>query len=227
MIYRESILLYNGYKFNIKWYGACGNSSCILYNLYVAASVTTQGRSCISAAGLLFEMFLANNVKFGSLNEVITFIDNVIHKEERKYNDNIILDENITVSECFYKLMSTCGFHYIPSHSDLLIVWEILCKLKQEDLNRLFYKNNLYSFMDNTSMSKAIIYLLQSLQGPFLNPNKAPKEIQVELDEFCDILMEYVYYPHQIIDRMDHYRTMDRSVSIVTDTDSLKIRNIL
>ena len=49
----------------------------IYYNLHVAASVTAQGRHLTSNAGMCFEMFLANNVKFASLDEVLTFIDNV------------------------------------------------------------------------------------------------------------------------------------------------------
>ena len=56
------------------YYGASGMYSSIYYNLYAAASVTLQGRSLISAAALLFESFLANNVPFGSMNELIDFI---------------------------------------------------------------------------------------------------------------------------------------------------------
>ena len=65
-----------------------------------------------------------------------------------------------------------------------------------------------------------MIKLKQKLQTPFLNPNKAPKEIAIEIEEFSDILMEYIYYPHQIIDRLDRYRTSIRKIAIVTDTDS-------
>lgn len=206
-------------------FGAIGQNSCLFYNLYVAASITAQGRSYISAAGLFFEMFLDNNVKFGSLNEVITFIDNVCsEKNERHYNDKDILDRDITVAECFNKIMMTCGFNYVPSDEDLNIVWDILCNTSQEDINRLFYKNNLYTFMENKSMERAIIYLLKSLKSPYVDPSvkdKAiPPEIKVELDEFYELLKEYVYYHYQIIDRLDKYANMIRSVCVITDTDS-------
>lgn len=201
------------------FYGACGQYSCIYYNLNVAASVTTQGRSLISSAGLQFEMFLANNCKFGSLNEVITFIHN-IKSENRKYDDSLILDRNISVEECFTQVILTCGFNYVPTMEDADIIFGILSTLKQEDINRIYYKNNLYEFMSNSSMEKALIYLLTTLESPYLDPNKAPDEIKVELDEFCDILMEYVYYSHQVIDRLDKYSNMYRSICIITDTDS-------
>ena len=165
-------------------------------------------------------MFLANNVKFGSLNEVIMFINNVI-TEERKYDDRLILDRDITLEEAFYQIMMTCGFNYVPTKEDLDIVWELMVNLRQEDLNRLYYKNNLYEFIENNSMTKAVIYMLKKLETPYLDPNEAPEEIKVELMEFCDILMEYVYYHHQIIDRLDKYDVMYRSICIITDTKEL------
>ena len=106
-------------------YGASGNHTSIFYNLYVAQSITMQGRSCIAAAIMLFESFMANNVKFGSLNELIMFINN-IRREERHYRDEDILDGNITVEECFYQLISTCGFYWIPTEKEMMIVWDML-----------------------------------------------------------------------------------------------------
>lgn len=209
--------LYNKfYKYNT----AQGQYSCILYNLFTAESTTTQGRSCISASILFFEAFLSNNVKFGSLNELITFIDNVLC-EERIFDDNVILDENITRAECFYKLISSCGFNgYIPNEKELDIVWDILLKVSQEDINRLFYKNNLYYFFDNKVMVKSIRFILSELQAPFLNPNKVPEEIRAAMDELYKMIKEYVYYSHQVIDKLGRAENMKRNVSIIIDTDS-------
>lgn len=203
-------------------YGSCGMYTCILYSLHVAPSVTTSGRSCISTAGLQIEMFLSNNVKFSSLNEVITFIDNVCNQEDRKFKDSDILDRDIPLDECFTKIMLGCGFDsYIPSKKDCNIVWEMLSRLSQEDINRLYYKNNLYEFMNNSTLTNAMIYILKSLKTPYLNPGKPPKEIKVEIGELLELLKEYVYYPHQIIDRLDRYRIMGRKSCVITDTDSV------
>lgn len=202
-------------------YGGLGNYSCLFFNLHVAPSITTQSRAAISSAGLQFEMFLANGSKFESLNEVVTFIDNICQeKSERKYKDEDLLTHIPTVDECFAKVIMTCGFNYVPSLEDLDIIWNILCELDQEDITRIYYKNNLYEFMENPSMLSALDYLLKTLETPFMDPNTPPKEIQAELDEFTDILMEYIYYHHHIVDRIDKYHNMIRNVCIITDTDS-------
>ena len=69
--------------------------SCMYYNIHVAASVTTQGRSLVSTLGMFFEQFLANNVKFGSMNELIMFIHNVV-SETRSRKWYGILDHHVT-----------------------------------------------------------------------------------------------------------------------------------
>lgn len=199
--------------------GVLGMYSCMYYNLHVAASVTTQGRSLVSAAGLCFESFLANNVKFGSLDQVITFIDNTL-TEERHFDDFKILDRMITPAECFSKIVLTCGFEWIPTEDDLYIIENIIYKLDQISLNRLYYKNNLYEFMSNSSMSNALIILVEGLDKPYLNPNKVPKEIESELSVFCDLIMEYVYYHYQHIDAIDRMDNMVKSVCLISDTDS-------
>lgn len=203
------------------FYGVIGQFSSLFYNLHVAASVTTTGRSLISACGLQFEMFLSNNVKFGSLNEAITFIDNVCSERgKRKYNDKDILDKDISIEDCFAKLISTCGFEWLPTDKELNILWDIVSRLDQDNINRIYYKNNLYEFMANSTMTNAITEILVKLKKPFMNPNKVPKEIEVELEVFCDLLKEFVYYSYQIIDRIDRMANMIKNVTILSDTDS-------
>lgn len=200
-------------------YGALGAPTCIFFNLYVASSTTVQGRSAITSAILLFESFLANNFEFGSLDEVVTYIHNVIN-EEREYNDYGILDSNVLLQNAYYQLMSHCGFGYIPDEEDKIIVWEMMMNLSQENLNRLYYKNNLYEFMENKVVSNAMILLLQTLEFPYYDPNSKPKEISNDLDQFYNLLKEYVYYGYQFIDRMDKAELMMRDVTVICDTDS-------
>lgn len=193
--------------------------SCVYYNLHVAASVTTQGRSLVSAAGVFFESFLANNVKFGSIDEVIVFVDNIL-TEKRTFKDYNILDRDVTVEECFTKLIYTCGFQWIPEVEELQVIYDLIYNLDQTTINRVYYKNNLYEFMSNTSMGNILIELVERLDTPYLNPNKVPVEIESELSIFTDLLMEYVYYPHQYIDSIDRMDNMIKSVCPISDTDS-------
>ena len=200
-------------------YGATGQYSCIYYNLYAAATTTTQGRSCNSAAALFFESFLNNNVPMGSMNELVEFIHNVL-LETRTYNSNDIITNHATIEETFFQLMSSTGFGWVPSEDEMFIIWEILMGLDQDSLDRLFYKNNLFNFIDNIPVRQALVFILQSLNAPFMDPNEPPEEIKVALDEFHNVLKEYVYYDKQIIDRLEKMESLIRSVSIIQDTDS-------
>lgn len=193
--------------------------SCIYYNLYVACATTTLGKSCNSAAALFFESFLSNNVPMGSMNELMSFIHNVI-TEERFYNDNDVLDQNISYQDCFAKLMYSTGWGWIPTEDEMEIIWDLITQLGQEDINRLFYKNNLFYFIDNSRVKNAILNFLAKLDKPYMDPNTIPEEAKEELEIVYDMMHEYVYYQYQIIDRLDKMYYLIRSNSIIQDTDS-------
>jgi len=193
----------------------------LIYNRNVATSITSQGRSFISTAGMFFEQFLANNVKFSSLEEVIMFIRHTQEERpNRKYRDIDILSRWITPVECFSKLILDCGYHYIPDFEDMDIIWEMVNHLDQEDLNRVYYKNNLYDFLDNDSMQKSIRYMMGCLHSAFLSPADIPPELEAPLQEFTNILDEYVMNHYQVMDRITRWQTMIKSVCVASDTDS-------
>ena len=160
-----------------------------------------------------------NNVPMGSMNELIEFIHNVL-EEPRTYNSLDIITNHASLEETFFQLLSSTGFGWIPTEDEMFIIWEILSGLGQDDLDRLFYKNNLFNFIDNKPIKQSILYILQSLEKPFIDPNDPPEEIMDSLDEFYRVLKEYVYYDKQIIDRLEKMTSLIRSVSIIQDTDS-------
>lgn len=198
-----------------------GASSSVFYNVHVATSITRQGRSSITSSIMLFESFLANNIKFGSLDEIISFIDHVVtEKNERKYKDSDILDENISKESVFAKLILSCGYRWLPDDADEEIVWRILNRLDQTELNRIYYKNNLFSFFDNSLPLRIIINILKKLDSPFIDPNNPPSSIMDDLDLLVDLIKEYVYYHYQTIDKIERAETLIRQVDLTTDTDS-------
>ena len=173
---------------------------------------------------MMFEAFLANNIKFGSLNEMIMFIDNVCQeKNNRHFDDSTILDRPVTVEEVFNKLILTCGYQWFPDMTDMDIVWRIINRLSQEDLNRIYYKNNLYAFIDNELPSNIVIDILGSLETPFFDPNKPPSSISDKLGALTDLVLEYVFYNYQVIDKIERIERLIREVVVVTDTDSCMI----
>ena len=200
-------------------YGTFGQYRSLIYNRNVATSITAEGRSFISTAGMFFEQFLADNVKFNSINEIVMFIEHTMsEKDSRKYKDEDILSHWITREECFGKLILDCGF--IPDEDDMDIVWKLVCSLDQIELNRVYYKNNLYEFLENVSMRNSIRYMLASLKTPFLTPEKLPEEIEASLNEFCNILDEFVMNHFQVMDRIVRWQSMIKSVCVISDTDS-------
>lgn len=201
-------------------YGVLGMYTSALFNINVATSVTTQGRAMISTATMFLESFLANNVKFGSLDQVLEFIVNVT-KEDRKYRDEDILDHPVSIEDCFGKIILSCGYRWVPNEKEMDIIWRVINNLGQYDLNRVYYKNNLYEFMDNRYMKNIIISIMKTLDTPFFNSLEPPANIIPMLDELTNLLREFVVYNYMYIDRIDRCDNMIKSVIAVSDTDSV------
>lgn len=204
-------------------YGLIGLAISFLFDLNVAPSVTSTGRSLISSAIMCFEMFLGNNVKFGSLDDILVFIDNIRREyKDWKFDDNIILGNSgfVDVYETFNKLILNAGYKYIPSTQDMDIVLKILQGCTQHELNRIYYKNNLYGIMDTFYARNLMIKIFENMDFPYMDPAYPPVGIRPYLDELKDILLEYVFYCYQIHDRMDRNKNMIKKISLISDTDS-------
>lgn len=204
-------------------YGLIGLAVSFLFDLNVAPSVTSMGRSLISSAIMCFEMFLGNNVKFGSLDDVLVFIDNVRKEyKEWKFDDEVVLGKNgfVDVYEVFNKIILNCGYKYVPTTEDMDIVLKILQSCTQTELNRLYYKNNLYGIMDTWYARNLMFKIFENMDFPYMDPAYPPVGIRPYLDELKALLLEYVFYCYQIYDRMDRNKNMIKKISLISDTDS-------
>jgi hypothetical protein len=204
-------------------YGLIGLAVSFLFDLNVAPSVTSMGRSLISSAIMCFEMFLGNNVKFGSLDDVLVFIDNVRKEyKEWKFDDEVVLGKSgfVDVYEVFNKLILNCGYKYVPTTEDMDIVLKILQSCTQTELNRLYYKNNLYGIMDTAYARNLMVQIFENMDFPYMDPAYPPVGIRPYLDELKAVLLEYVFYCYQIYDRMDRNKNMIKKISLISDTDS-------
>lgn len=202
-------------------YGTIGQYTSLIYNVNVATSVTSQGRTAVSTMMCFFEMFLANNVLFGSLDEVIMFIDHIVsERKDRKYKDELYLDDYISREECFAKIILTCGYRWVPDEEEMEIIWRIVSNLSQEDLNRVYYKNNLYSFCENTRIANMIRKMMCDLKEPFYSPAEVPEEIKEDLIEFTSVIREYVYYEWMVPHRLERAENMIKDICMISDTDS-------
>ena len=204
-------------------YGCAGQFTSVFYNLHVCTAVTGQGRGCISASITMFEGLLADNMKFGSLTEVLQFIENVVQDQKlpQKFNDWDVLDRNVSIEECFLRIIKNCGYNsWVPSDEAVDAIWKTINNLDQRSINVLYYKNNLYKFCSNQRVMNLILNMLVTLESPFLNPNNPPAEIKNSLTMFKDLIYEYCYYRHIWFDKIERVYTMMRDVVLLTDTDS-------
>lgn len=193
----------------------------MIYNNNVATSITSQGRASVSSMTLHFEMFLADNVKFGSLDQVLEFINHICGERfSRKFNDYDILNHIPSKEECFAKLILDCGYRWIPNDNELDIIWKVINNLPQEDITRIYYKNNLYEFVSNYKVINLVKEMLYKLQRPYYTSVNIPEEIANDLNLFKDLCFDYVYYRYMFIDRIDRCDNIVKSVTMVSDTDS-------
>lgn len=202
-------------------YGYLGSDSSAAYNLFVAVGITATGRALIMHAISFFEQFFTNNIKFQSIDEVILFIDRVCN--ENYIFDDSILDENISLEDCWYKIMATCDERWVMNNFEEYgeIIWGILSTKNKTQLNKIYYKNNFFEFVNNKKIKDKIYNILESLHDtPFLNPNKVPEFIIPMLNEFTDIAKEWCYMRYILVDKFTRISSMKRDISIITDTDS-------
>lgn len=199
-------------------YGVSGLSTSFSFNMACATSTTFKGQTLIATAFNAFEDFLADNVKFLDMGDCITFIKNIVSEKEcRKRNDSKwVSDKN----KKDVKKRLTGKFMYKDDCKDWILD-NILENLSQEDLNRIYYKCNIYEFFRNSKKASQLIKNIIHSNEKFMHPTEdIPSYIYSHLKKLNSALLEYVHYNYPIYNRSYRLVTMKRKAVITIDTDS-------
>lgn len=192
----------------------------IFFNLECATGITAKGKQLISLATMAFEAFLGDNVAFLDMNDCLIFLKNIIKEgSDRKLNDKDILDSNVTVNEVIFRLRD--NFDEECTDYDESVLYRILRNCTKEDLNRIYYKNNLFAFMRNSKIKKLYREIATSVKV-YINPDEyaTPEHLKKKLEKLWEYLGEYVFYRHEYTDRVFRVKNKMRRVALVIDTDS-------
>ena len=197
-------------------YGANGASTSIFYNKYAAVSITATGQALISLTETSFEQFVENNCKFYDMDECLLFIYRVLYESD--YPDMDIIPH---IDDIYDKTLN----HLINSFMykkkiNLSILERVLNNISEEDLYKLYFKNNIVPFMTLVPRVVKIMKKVVNETESFMNPNKVPDEIKGKLDEVWEYLLEFVCHDFPIRSRIDRNRHHKRRVTVVQDTDS-------
>lgn len=201
-------------KINVNsFYGGSGNKKSRFYNVYTATCTTATGQSLTSTTELAFEAFLTNNVKFNRIDECFTYMENIIN-EKYKINPNFLKD--VTLSKLTTHLINM--FHE-PKEEYKDMIRKYLAHLSQTQLNKIYYKNNLYEFSKHPQIMNILRYIVKYTKS-FVDPNRVPKETEKELNLLWDYYKEFVFYNYFYFERIERFRNDKRRCVVAADTDS-------
>ena len=198
-------------------YGVSGLPSSWFFNMACASATTARGQALISTAFNAFEDFLSDSVTFDNMDECITFIYNIINEKSKRNKKDSDWITNKSIDDIIERLQ----LKFTNSEDcDIKLIQKILLNLNQEDLNRIYYKSNIYEFFMNSKKSIQLIKNIAQSNEEFMDPKKPPKNIKNKLDKLRDAVMEYVHYNYQFNNRVNRLKMNKRKSVIVIDTDS-------
>jgi hypothetical protein len=205
------------------YYGAMGQKASYMYLVTCAASITACGRNTISATMWFTEFFLANNLYFDTIDEIFHYIllvlEEDIQLELYGYITEVPEDDKIIA----YFLSKYSGNE--DKRHLIAFLKMTLRTLKPEHKIKIYYKNNLYRWLDdNVKIRDIFINDIFMKPGDYLNPYSIPKEYAEPMDLTWTLLTEFVMLPKFIAyNKIDKFKERERESVLYSDTDSVFI----
>lgn len=206
------------------YYGVLNERHSQFYDSHSGKSVTTSSQDIITTSINLSEKFLGNNIFFNNLEEILNYIDNIIYEKRDHDVKNMISykeDEADSYSkEGLYNYLTGFLIDNVElSNEEESILKRYIDRMPENIRRRIFYKNNLLEFLDNTDIIEKYFSKILG-RTDFLDPNEAPDDILPVLKDTWKILRDRVFYNYQDFNRFRNASQMKRNVILLTDTDS-------
>lgn len=212
------------------YYGGSGMPGAAFYSKWSGPATTLSAQSVISTTEQMFEAFIADNYQFVDITELCHWIE-ICLKDDIKFEKFI---KHHTIEEVRDRL---CSKIIKDSEYDDEIIESILNNLSQDEIDLLYYKNNLLQFIkDHKEISNIFEAILSSVVNGeyngdrshdkkvnseyFMDPNNPPDSIVEYLKELKKYVMNYVYVNYLSFDRIYRLRNFKRRCVTVIDTDS-------
>lgn len=198
------------------YYGASGNKHSYFYNVYTATSVTSTGQSLISTTKTAFEQVMTNSVTFLDIDDCRHFVNNTL-KEKYKYDERLL--PNVPKNKLIKRLLDTFYLDGGEDKENIEFVNNLVNSLTQREVNRLYFKNNIYSFSSIPFVKNILVDLFEKVDN-FVDPNKVPENIKDNIEQLWDLYKEFVFYNHFAFARIDRLKKHKRKTVVTVDTDS-------
>ena len=206
--------LYEKYQLTFKllnnaFFGAAIQPQSIFFDPYFGPAIMYTGQIIITTAILAFESF-NNNFYFNTIDDCLLFIDRIVKEDYTRTT-------NINIRKTKDELLKYLNSKFENRAYNINILKNVIDNLTDEQVQRVYYKNNFLEFILNDEPKQLLEYLIGK---EFLDPNKPSAEIKDQLNDLWDLCKNYVMNNYIPLNRVEFAHNHNRSTVLVVDTDS-------
>lgn len=205
--------------FNNSLYGVLTQPDSIFYNPLSGPSITLSGQDATITAVNIFEKFIANNIFFWDVKDVLVYINNITEEEYK--DDRISFKQIKSIENLTEYLLSKMDSH---TEEDKKIIMSMLRNIDSKYYNRIYYKSNLNAFIEESNVIDEYFGKVLGTEN-FLDANEPPEEMKDDLEALWSVLEDHVFYNYQDYHRYENMfehegRRRRRKATLTIDTDS-------
>ena len=203
-------------------YGCMGYPGFLLYNVFTAEAITSEGRFIITTAINCVEAFLGDAFYFVDESELTNYIYN-IHEEYKKYGELDVskFGVNDYLPLVYDRMINKSKFTMTDKQKRNLL--DMLNGKSQGELALLYYKNNLLEFSKLDFVKVKFKYIIENnglLSFCEMNLLKNDEMRQVT-QSIWDLYEVFVLYNYPINDKVRKAMYLPKTRALYTDTDSV------